>query len=904
MSTLLTSERDRSVLRSFAHRIDAQDAGAHNNLGVLYFNKGMTEDAVAEFTRALELDPRMTIAQRNLEIAYFTSGYYDRRVEELSGRLEEEPGDRESRWELGRTWLLLGDIPRAIAEFRVLLKEQPAEVRVICQLAAAEGKQGDLEAASRWLQLALTIEPENAQLHFQLGEAAYHRGLNEEARTSLSRAIELAPDDADAHYLLGFVLGDQGEHEAAQESTRKALRINPSLGRAHANLSLERFDALSYSRAREEREARGVGDGMSVVEGGQLAHYGLGLAFRHKGYLDEAMREYEVALQRGEDPNLVQQAMAEVHLLRRDGRSAVALYDKLLTTQPESPKLWNERGVALHQSGKPAEALSAYEKAVEADPSYVLALNNMGVATFHLGRLEAAFETFRKALGVQPTFTKARLNLALLLLRQSEQSHALEAFRQVLKLEPENPVAWNGVGLVLSQMRRFEDARNAFARAIEARPAFAEARYNLSFVLSNLGDYAGALRETRRALELDPYYTPQKFELAIDVESEDPGIEISPEVDGAQQEKSDGIEDFHIGQGELDALFTDLEPETVPRSEADSEDEPYRAAHELIARGDIAAAHQAIRTALSSGAPRGAGLVAAGDAFMAQGAVGEALERYREARTAEPAYGPAALGELKALVALRRFSEAVATAEWMASFAPNDADALLLVAEVRMETERIAAAREALEAARRAAPMRSDVLAAMGKLATISGDPSAAITLLRDAIALDPGEAALRLSLAHLLEATGLLAEAEVELAAAVTSQPSSDDALLNLARIQREQDRASESIPLLAAFLKENPYHLPVLASLGESLFLSGRREDAAFAFARILRFDRDNVAALYFEGVLFAEQRDFDAAMERWSRVVDLEPASSFARRARRDARTAGDLRQIFRRPVKGAA
>ena len=58
----LSSERDRETLRSFAHRIDAGDAGAHNNLGVLYFKKGMTAEAVAEFTRALELDSRMTIA--------------------------------------------------------------------------------------------------------------------------------------------------------------------------------------------------------------------------------------------------------------------------------------------------------------------------------------------------------------------------------------------------------------------------------------------------------------------------------------------------------------------------------------------------------------------------------------------------------------------------------------------------------------------------------------------------------------------------------------------------------------------------------------------------------------------------------------------------------------------------
>ena len=57
------SERDLAVLRSFARRIDPSDAGAHNNLAVLYYQKGLVEDAITEFVRALELDPRMQVAQ-------------------------------------------------------------------------------------------------------------------------------------------------------------------------------------------------------------------------------------------------------------------------------------------------------------------------------------------------------------------------------------------------------------------------------------------------------------------------------------------------------------------------------------------------------------------------------------------------------------------------------------------------------------------------------------------------------------------------------------------------------------------------------------------------------------------------------------------------------------------------
>ena len=86
-ATTLPSERDRDVLRSFARRIDPSDAGAHNNLGVLYYNKGLYEEAVSAFMRALELDAKMQVAQRNLEIAYFNTGYYDKRIGELTERL-------------------------------------------------------------------------------------------------------------------------------------------------------------------------------------------------------------------------------------------------------------------------------------------------------------------------------------------------------------------------------------------------------------------------------------------------------------------------------------------------------------------------------------------------------------------------------------------------------------------------------------------------------------------------------------------------------------------------------------------------------------------------------------------------------------------------------------------------
>ena len=121
-------------------------------------------------------------------------------------------------------------------------------------------------------------------------------------------------------------------------------------------------------------------------------------------------------------------------------------------------------------------------------------------------------------------------------------------------------MAWNGVGLVLAELRKFEDARNAFARAIQARPDYAEAHYNLSFTLSNLGDFEGALRETKRALELDPYYVAQKFELAIDLEYEDPDLSIQPDLGGGAARPTRPSRTSRSIRGVLDSLFTELAP--------------------------------------------------------------------------------------------------------------------------------------------------------------------------------------------------------------------------------------------------------------------------------------------------------------------------------------------------------
>jgi cytochrome c-type biogenesis protein CcmH/NrfG len=100
----------------------------------------------------------------------------------------------------------------------------------------------------------------------------------------------------------------------------------------------------------------------------------------------------------------------------------------------------------------------------------------------------------------------------------------------------------------------------------------------------------------------------------------------------------------------------------------------------------------------------------------------------------------------------------------------------------------------------------------------------------------------------------------------------------------------------MLVDLLQRDPYHFEALIALGEVLLDLDRKADAVTAFSRVLRFDPKHVGALFHEGAILAEQHRYREAIDRWQQVIELAPTSDYARRARREIRTAGDLQRIF--------
>jgi tetratricopeptide (TPR) repeat protein len=391
----------------------------------------------------------------------------------------------------------------------------------------------------------------------------------------------------------------------------------------------------------------------------------------------------------------------------------------------------------------------------------------------------------------------------------------------------------------------------------------------------------------------------QKFELAIDLEYENPDLSVQPEL-GTEKRVSSEVETFSFDPKLLDTLFTELAPPPPPQEAVSAqpvEADPFAMAADYLTKGLLDRAMAETSRALSRGGDTAEGHALLGDILCRQGAYGDALEKYRAAVASSPGHVRARRGEAQTLLMLGRGAEARDVAELLLVGAgPDDADALMLAASCRFEAGDPAAALEALDAARRAAPGRADVLRWIGNITRSLGDIEGAIAAYRHALSLDADFAVVRFDLARLLMQREAWKDAETELLAALDAVPTYTEATLELATLRRRTGRPADAVNILVELLQREAYNFDAIIALGETLIEMRRMADAAMAFKRVLAFDPDNVGAMFYEGLLLADRKMYKEAIARWDRVVDLEPAGEFARRARREARSAGDLLKVF--------
>ncbi len=209
--------------------------------------------------------------------------------------------------------------------------------------------------------------------------------------------------------------------------------------------------------------------GIDAFPGDAYLHASLGHIYRTQGLLEDAVKEYEAAVQYKPEELAYKKTLAELYVRVDRPLDAIELYRKIVEAEPDNKSA--------------AETLASLVKTHLSPEEYIKSLQE-SIAQF-------------------PDDIEKRFELAQAYANVMENRKALEQLDEVLRLDPANVRALRMKGDVQQNLRNYNGAIQAYKKVLEIEPD-PEVMVELSNVYRELGKYAEARKYARRALAQDP----------------------------------------------------------------------------------------------------------------------------------------------------------------------------------------------------------------------------------------------------------------------------------------------------------------------------------------------------------------------------------------------------------------
>ena len=201
-----------------------------------------------------------------------------------------------------------------------------------------------------------------------------------------------------------------------------------------------------------------------------MAHVNLGIALARRGRTDEAIEQYERALE-------IKPDYAPCHIDLGAASGGVRADRRGDCTVPSSPGNQVRRcrgpqqpGLRLGERGPSDEAMRISEGTGNQARLSPRPITTWASPWRPSGRTDEAISYYDRALKIKPDYAEAHLNLGVALAGCGRIDEAIAHYRKALEIEPNNSVAHYNLGLALAGRRRIEEAMAHFRRPWKSSP--------------------------------------------------------------------------------------------------------------------------------------------------------------------------------------------------------------------------------------------------------------------------------------------------------------------------------------------------------------------------------------------------------------------------------------------------
>ena len=356
-------------------------------LNLLRLDPRGRRDAIAEFKKAVELNPEHLGAQSR-----------------LASMLYEQ-----------------GDYKGAAAAYEELVKIRPYDPRLRFRLGFCYSKIGEAVKGIKELEASIKINKTSLESHFHLAYLYAAQSRNEEAARECQYVLKYAPSDPNMNLLLSEVYAGMGKYDDAIARAERVLKLKKvkkvNLAEAHQRL------AVAYKGKKETSLAdyhfqQAIDIYKQILKDDKKKteiHYDIALVYDAMGDHDNAIKHLREYLKSNPDDananNFLGYVLVEAN---RDLQEAASLIEKAVKMQPNNGAFRDSLGWAYYKLGNTDRAIKELELAVQFIPDDSEVREHLGAAYLKRGGKVAqkALLQWEKALEIQPGNTELQKKLA------------------------------------------------------------------------------------------------------------------------------------------------------------------------------------------------------------------------------------------------------------------------------------------------------------------------------------------------------------------------------------------------------------------------------------------------------------------------------------------------------------
>jgi putative PEP-CTERM system TPR-repeat lipoprotein len=543
-------------------------AAFKTTLGEAFLAIGKAQEAEAAFTAALALKP--DLAEASLGIAtlragagdlaaatkivdgviaapaappeafllkaqlLYGQGQVDAAREVLEKLVEAKPDLPMARYRLASLLVAKGDFDGARAQVAAMRNMSKQDPRAYYLDALIASRRNDLPAAREAIQQVLKGSPQHVPSLLLAGEIEYRAGQFNQARDYLLRVLKEAPGLPYAKRLLAATYLRLGSPAHALDE------LQPLLSRGLKDAQLMTIAGETYLELGDlATAAQYFTQATALAPKNAAARTRLGQVRFAEGDTEGAIRELEAAS--ALDPNAASADLAlVVNLLRnREFDKALDATAQLEKKQPNSPVVYNLRGLVYLAKRDVADARANFERALKIQADYLPAVTNLAMldrldkkpelarkrfeailekeptneqALLALANFEQALgddpgkiETLiKRAVAANPQSISARIALVTFYMRKGDGKQALLAAQEANSTLPDDPRTLDLLGRVQLATGDATLAVGTFSKLVAARPGSVEPLILFARALVLVKEYDRAIEKLREALAIKP----------------------------------------------------------------------------------------------------------------------------------------------------------------------------------------------------------------------------------------------------------------------------------------------------------------------------------------------------------------------------------------------------------------